>query len=112
MAERPAAQREDLPRLGPDEVEPVDRDLPAPREVIAEQDAQQRRLARAGGAGQRHELARAHRERGPLQHRQARAALRVEREGLAEVADVDHRRAGFAPGRGHAPSTEDTRSWL
>src|SRR6185503_9745000 len=86
-----------------------DEDAPALRPIVRVDRPQQCRFPRPGRVGQRHALARVHREVHAAQHGKLNPALRVERERLVEALDEEH--CSVLVGA-HGCSTEDTRSWV
>ena len=94
MAKRGAAQLQQRMRLGADHVDPVAGRVAHPNgaglgAVVAVEQAHQRRFAGAGDAGQRDAFAGAHPQLDAADHRDAHAALGVQRECLGEILD-DH----------------------
>jgi hypothetical protein len=90
VAQRVAAQRDDLARLGRSHVQIADPDAACSREVVSPDHAHQRGLARTRGPDQCDTFAGSHAERGAPHHRNDRAALIVQGKAFRHVSDLDH----------------------
>jgi hypothetical protein len=112
IADGVAADAQDLPRLGPGEIDLLtvvtDADTAAVTAVIAKNHFQDRRFAGAGGAGQHHAFAGAHLKRYAAHHGKLHATLQMHRKSLFGVRNFDHRSHRCA----HAGKIEETSNWV
>ena len=95
--ERRVLEHEHAGRVGAGDWRGVGQDVPLAGQFQARHQSQQGGLAAARGAEDGHELAGGQRQADPVQHRQG---LAVQREGVADVHDVERQRSGWGAVRG------------